>query len=164
MQPWAEVSTCACIAAALQRHLLRIPGGEGPQQGQLLAFKVGEERTGKLVPSSNKNISVVWDFSSLARLVAVTLLVCRLLLAQLWVVGNEEKPAAVPGTGRGDTGVWLAQSIFGRGRMQISTSHSLGSVLGAALWRGCGDRPVLGSTKNFLRVGEMSCLARFLCC
>lgn len=45
---------------------------------------------GKSAPSSNKNISAVRVFSNLAQPVAVTLLFCKLLPAQLWV-GNDEK-------------------------------------------------------------------------
>lgn len=78
-----------------------------------MAFKVGEKEVGKRAPSSNKNISAVRNVSNLARPVAVMLLFCKLLPAQLWV-GNDEKPAVAPGTKlrRSNAGVCLPQSLF----------------------------------------------------
>lgn len=110
--PWAEVSpACCCRAAtpAARSQQERAPPPLAPGQAGSKAsfgFQVGEKEVGKLVPSPNNNISVVWDFSSLAWPVAVTLSVCKLLPAQLRV-GNEEKPAVVPGTelGRGNAGI-----------------------------------------------------------
>lgn len=79
-----------------------------------MAFKVGEkEVVGKSAPPSNQNISVVRDFSNLARLVAEMLLVCKLVPAQFWV-GNDEKPAVAPGTKlrRSNVSVCLSQGWF----------------------------------------------------
>lgn len=86
---------------------------EGLQQGQLWLLRWEKRKWGSLLLPQIKTFVRSATSPTWLGPVAVTLLFCKLLPAQLWV-GNDEKPAVAPGTklGRTNAGVCLPQSWF----------------------------------------------------